>query len=140
MTRDVICYVTNNTTYEYYPTINLTHGQESPTAPQPISGSQNQGLAFSLSKTGGSMHGVTGSVSYVLNDGSTMFIGFNCPFAQDGTGIGDSNCFAYAGLTTVPSSGTSYSLEYSVSIDGASMNPFDPAEGDTVTIYITINY
>lgn len=139
MTRDVICYVTNNTNYEYYATINLTHGKQSPKAPQPVTPNQNQGLAFSLSKTTGSLHGVTGSVSYVLNDGSTLFIGFNCPYSQDGTGIGYSNCWAYAGLTTVPQYGTGYSLDCSVNIDGASMDPSNPPGGETVTIYITIN-
>lgn len=138
MTREVICYITNNTPFEYYPgETNLTHGKKEPTPAQAIAAGQNNGLAFSFSKTTGSMHGVTGSVTYGLSDGSTLFLGMNCPFLQEGR-WGNSNCWFYGGLTGIPDAGTPYYVSYTVSIDGAAMDPNYPPTGDTITVYLTI--
>ena len=82
--------------------------------------------------------GVTGTVSYVLTDGSVLQLSFNCPYSQDGD-EGYSNWFFYAGITNVPEGGSQYYVAgCSVSIDGNSMNATYPATGDTVSATVTI--
>lgn len=133
MTRDVNCWLTNNTGYSStVMSHKQNHGQGNPL---PISASNAQQEIFAFHKTGGSMQGTEGTVIYELHDGTQLFFGFNCPFNPDGV---DSNCWFYACLTNIPSSGTSFGISCSVNIDGQPMNPTNPTNGDTIKAYVTL--
>lgn len=137
--RDVSCYI-NNLTGEQFNVSgqNVWDGSDSGgLSPQPINPGDSGTQIFHFSKSG-AFSGVTGTVSYVLTDGSILQLSFNCPYSQDGD-EGPSNCFFYAGITNVPSGGTQYYVqECSVSIDGNPMNATYPATGDTVSATVTI--
>ncbi|RAJ78946.1 hypothetical protein CLV59_1065 [Chitinophaga dinghuensis] len=139
MTRNAICYVTNTTPWGYNPQdFDLMHGRTNK-SPQDIGPNATNIELFSFYKTPGSMHGSTAHVQYRLLDNSMLYIAINCPFTQDGTS-GYSNCYFYAGLIDVPSTGTLYTLDYTVEIGSSQMNPTDPPNADTVTANLTIYY
>lgn len=139
MTRNAICYLTNTTNWGYNPQdLHLMHGRAH-TNPQNIDPNVTNIELFSFYKTPGSMHGSTANVQYRLYDGTMLYIAINCPFEQDGTS-GYSNCFFYAGLINVPSTGTLFSLDYTVKIGNNPMNATNPPNADTVTANLTIYY
>jgi len=141
MTRDVVCNVTNKTGYTFYKTgLDLSHGEYSSggQSPIPITPNCSSLKIFHFHKTTLSIYGVTGSVTYRLQDGTLMQMSFNCPFHQDGTS-GTSNCWFYVGFSgELPVGGTAFYTECEVTIDGQPMDPNTPVNGSHIVANITI--
>ena len=141
MTREVTCYITNNTSQQInLLNTNLQHGEfnNGGISPQTISLNAADQEVFYAHKTTGSVYGVTGSVTYSLPDQTQMQLTFNCPFASQGPD-GNSNCWFYAGLLLNGNSWTSYYLTCSVLIDGQPMSDGLPIDASSVVANITIN-
>lgn len=137
MTRNVICNVTNNTSWAFsLGKWHLNHGQGTPKSEIEVSDSSQE--IFSLHKTPASAQGTSGTISYTLRDGSELFFGFNCPYTADGTG-GSSNCYFYACLTNIPDGGTEFAISCSVLVDNKPMNEQNPPTGDNVVATVTID-
>jgi hypothetical protein len=147
MTRNVICYVVNNTGLQFYTdaTQNDVWNGHTITAPQPIATDTSKQTVFSYEKTTGSMVGVTGKVFYELDNGTFLQISFNNPYNQvqpDGTSENYCDCFFYAGI--IGGSETAYSSCYVDCVVQTDGNNWDPANTDevknltaTITIYNT---
>ncbi|MBV7531426.1 hypothetical protein [Chitinophaga sp. sic0106] len=137
MTRNALCYITNETEYSYNPqNLNLMHGRAH-TSPQDIAVGDYKKLLFAFYKTPNAAHGSTAHVQYQLNDGSMLYLAINCPYDEAGSDDG-SDCFFYAGIQSIPSKGTLYTVDYSIDIDGSGMNPSNPTKGNSVTAYLTL--
>jgi hypothetical protein len=141
MTRDIKCYATNTTgvPLALKGTPDITHGEytDGGLYPQTIPPNANGMEIFHLHKTTASIYGVTGSVTYIMGDGSLLQLSFNCPFEQEGQ-AGSSNCWFYAGFTSWPSDGLSTYVDCTVSLSGEPMNATDPPAARHIVATITI--
>lgn len=144
MTRNVICYVVNQTGQQFYTdnTQNNIWNGHIKTAPQTISSGTGTQTVFSYEKTSGSTVGVTGKVFYELNSGTYLQISFNNPYDQmlpDGTSETYCDCFFYAGITGVSENNVpSYYVDCVVETDGNAWTPDNKNEVKNLTATITI--
>lgn len=140
MTRNVICYVVNQTGQQFYtdnPRNDVWNGHTK-TSPQTIGPGTDTQMVFSYEKTSGSTVGVTGKIFYELNSGTYLQLSFNNPYSQilpQGTNQTYCDCFFYAGITGVSETNVpSYYVDCEVETDGN----YQTGEVDTLTATITI--
>lgn len=144
MTRNVICYVVNQTGQQFYTdnTKNDIWNGQAKTSPQTIGPGTGTQMVFSYQKTSGSSVGATGKVFYELNSGTYLQISFNNPHDQilpDGTPDTYCDCFFYAGITGVTENNVpSYYVDCAVETDGSPWDPSNTDEVNTLTATITI--
>lgn len=144
MTRNVICYVVNQTGQKFYTDNtqnNVWNGHELK-APQPIESGASTQTIFSYEKTSGGTVGVTGKVFYGLTSNIFLQISFNNPYTQilpGGLSQNYCDCFFYAGITGVTESNVpAYYVDCVVKTDGKPWNPLNANEVKNLTATITI--
>lgn len=145
MTRNVICYVVNQTGQQFYTdnTQNNIWNGHTLTAPQTIVPGTATQTVFSYEKTSGGTVGVTGKVFYELNSGTYLQVSFNNPYTQlilpEGTSPNCCECFFYAGITGVTENNVpSYYVDCVVETNGNAWVPTNTDEVKNLTATITI--